>query len=482
MKYFMKHILLSLQTSVILFFLVFFCSNPIISQEQQPKFQTERPVIINPIPPPGTKTPYESPVKTESPPPPGYKPVFINYVGRHGARFLTSKKDIVYIQRILSIAKEQSELTSKGYQLQVMLHHFLKIENGNYGDITILGEKEQEGIGRRMYKRYPGVFKGNGIKTVITQKKRTQQSEHAFLKGLESYPHEKIHEIAPPDSLNDELRFYDISDAYRRYKKGKILKQKMDSLYNDPRMKTVLNRLGTKFFKSDFLNKLDNDEFSITDSKGHKVNYNLVHFVDDLYGIYSIQYSVQQEIKNAEFPLGVDFTTFLKPVDLQWLTFTDGAEDFLEKGPANDTLGIQIRIAAPLLVDFIKSTDYYIQHPDLIDAKLRFAHAETISPFATLLGIREASIPSSSIFIYNKYWKPSKIIPLSANIQWILYSNQDNYLVKVLLNEREVQLPVETNNYPYYDWKEFKEYYIHKLNKLHAGLDENMHQYLLHLR
>jgi multiple inositol-polyphosphate phosphatase / 2,3-bisphosphoglycerate 3-phosphatase len=431
----------------------------------------------------GTKTPYKVTQTKVTPPPKGYKAVFVNYVGRHGARFLTDSKDISGIQKILSLAEKEGELTHKGIELKIMTQRFEEIENGKYGDITSSGKQEQEGIGKRIYENYKDVFKGNGFKVTTTQKVRTQQSARAFLKGLNNYSTNKINESILPDSLDDNLRFYDISPAYKKYKKGDEMRIHADSLINNPRTNKANQHLGEEFFKGDFQKRLMQKGISITYSKRKTTVYNISNFVDNLYSLYAIQFSIQKEIQEKGWTTNsVDFGSFFAPKDLGWLAFIDGAEDFLEKGPAEDTLGIQIRDAAPLLVNFIKSTDTYINHASSIDADLRFAHAETISPFATLLGIRIASDPSPSIFQYDKHWQAAKVIPLSANVQWILFRKQNHYLIKVLLNEKEAKLPIATDIYPFYDWNKVKEYYIKKLASIHVSLDENMHKYLLNLK
>jgi len=120
-------------------------------------------------------------------------------------------------------------------------------------------------------------------------------------------------------------------------------------------------------------------------------------------------------------------------------------------------------VAAPLLTDFITTTSDVVNHLKPADAILRFTHAEAISPFASLLGIPQASVPAVSIYQYNQHWSADSIIPLSANIQWIVYSNGSEYLLKVLLNEKETRLPVPTLQYPYYKWEEVRDYYLEKL-------------------
>ncbi|KES15598.1 hypothetical protein GASC598I20_005130, partial [Gilliamella apicola SCGC AB-598-I20] len=90
-------------------------------------------------------------------------------------------------------------------------------------------------------------------------------------------------------------------------------------------------------------------------------------------------------------------------------------------------------------------------------------------PLATLLELEGAYTAVNSVEDYPSVWQAEKIIPMGANIQWIFYqSNQSNQpiLIKVMLNEREVHLPLPTNNFPYYRWDEVKQYYKNKLHQL----------------
>jgi hypothetical protein len=42
-------------------------------------------------------------------------------------------------------------------------------------------------------------------------------------------------------------------------------------------------------------------------------------------------------------------------------------------------------------------------------------------------------------------------------------------LVKALLNEREARLPIQTTQWPYYSWKELRQYYLDKIQRFEAG-------------
>jgi len=420
----------------------------------------------------GTKTPYPGPSGGYTSPPAGFRPVFINYVGRHGARFMTKAGPDLEALRLLEAAEGSQGLTKVGLRVRRMVRRLCEIEKGQYENITLLGAEEQQSIGQRMLSRYPAVFTGKGLDVVVTYKVRTQQSADAFLKAFAGYKGQRrFSKLA--DSLDAVLRFYDLSPAYQRYKKNEGLKKALDSLDRDRRTgeaaATVCERVFTPGFRAG-LKPADE-----------------LRFVGNLYDLYSVQFSLVRETRDS-VDLGIAFGA----PQLAWEDFVSGAQDFLEKGPGRDPLGIQVRVAAPLLVDFVKRMDEVVRRGAAAtggvnavggsDAVLRFTHAEAISPFATLLGISEASVPASDIYDYSKHWRVGEIIPLSANVQWIVYSNGKEYLIKVLLNEREVKLPFGGGVGTFYRWVELRKYCMERLKAVGADPEGSMLEYLKRLQ
>ena len=450
----------------------------------------------------GTKTPYPAPKGGYTSPPAGFQPVFINYVGRHGARFMTKAGPDLEALRLLEAAEGRQGLTKVGLRVRRMVRRLCEIEKGQYENITLLGAEEQQAIGQRMLSRYPAVFTGKGLDVVVTYKVRTQQSADAFLKAFAGYKGQRrFSKLA--DSLDAVLRFYDLSPAYQRYKKSEGLKAAFDSLDRDRRTgetaAAVCERVFTPGFRS-----------------GLKLAEEL-RFAGNLYDLYSVQFSLVRETKDS-IDLGIAFGA----PELAWEDFVSGAQDFLEKGPGRDPLGVQVRVAAPLLVDFVRRMDEVVRRGAAAaggseaaqakggrdeatrvsgdaggsDAVLRFTHAEAISPFATLLGISEASVPALDIYDYSKHWRAGDIIPLSANVQWIVYSNGKEYLIKVLLNEREVSLPLRGvgaggvgasegaggGGGPFYRWEELRKYCLARLRAVGADPEGNMLEYLKRLQ
>ncbi|HVX50797.1 MAG TPA: histidine-type phosphatase, partial [Chitinophagaceae bacterium] len=326
---------------------------------------------------------------------------------------------------------------------------------------TLSGADELQGIGNRMAQEYKSVFAGKGMDVYMTEKVRTQQSANAFLLAFKNYHQANIRRSIIPDSVDYMLRFYDLSPAYQDYKKSEFIKNRLDSLVNDKHTAEAVENVCKKIFRPAFAEKLLAKGVEAAGGKSKKVTATM--FAESLYDLYCTQFLSHKEAAAKGY--NIDFGSAFDESDLQWFDKLSNAEDFFEKGPATDASGIQAAIAAPLLADLLRTTDAVIQGTKHIDAVLRFTHAEAISPLATLLGIWQASVTSPSVFTFDKYWQAAGIIPMSANIQWILYYNGKDYLVKVLLNEQEAKLPLPAYAFPYYRLSDLQGWYKNVLQQ-----------------
>ncbi len=403
----------------------------------------------------GTKTLYKDNHHKNTPAPAGYRPVFIDHVGRHGARHLTKDVKTTSAYALLMQADSANALTEKGKKLKQMVIALQKVEKGSIKFISAEGRDELRGLGERMVLNYSNVFKTRtSLKVAVTKEVRTKQSADAFLKGLNS----KLKDTASASFYNDDtsLRFYDLSASYKAFEDKVDEGVMMTELDKMDHREAINSAIASRFFAKSFLKKLGD---------GQKEK-----FVDDVFGFATIVYSLKAEIQQAGYQAAdVDFASLFTCNELQNLGEMDSADENLKKGPGADNNGIQVRIAAPLLNDFISAADDYMK-TGTYNARLRFAHAETIAPFAALLQISNADKASKAAVELNKNWQSSAVIPLSANIMWVFYKKQDTkgYLVKILLNEKEARISgLETNSYPYYKWSTLRAFYMNKLNRLH---------------
>lgn len=418
----------------------------------------------------GSKTLYSPGQVKYSPPPKGYTPVFINHVGRHGSRHLTKEVETSLVNQLLAEASGLKELSPEGLKLTNMLQALQHIEKGNINSISLIGKQEQHDIAARMLKNYPEVFAHHPpcVEVAVTKKIRTQQSAEAFLSGLQ-YP--TAQPCIPGQTTKDEsLRFYDLSPAYLEYEKNGDWKKQVSFFKEVNHTDTVYHSLINKFFEPAFLSLLKPEDEE--------------KFINELLGFAEIQSSVEKERTLAGYSAsGLDFRSWFSCTEWQTLERSGTAEDFLKKGPGSNNKGIQVIIAAPLLADFIRTTDLFITTKNT-PANLRFAHAETIAPFSALMGLEGASDTTTDILHYDSLWKSEKIIPLSANIQWILYKNKNNdWLIKFLLNEKETGIKgLSTANFPFYKWMDIRKLFTDKLLNLGLHLEDNQNDFLLKVK
>ena len=101
-------------------------------------------------------------------------------------------------------------------------------------------------------------------------------------------------------------------------------------------------------------------------------------------------------------------------------------------------------------------------------ATLRYGHESMLLPLTCLLELDGFGLQTDNLeSLERKGWLNYKIFPMGANIQFVFYRKnlQDkDVLVKVLLNENEATLPINSNMEPYYKWSEVRDYYLRKLD------------------
>ena len=412
----------------------------------------------------GTKTPYTYQEVAYTNPPEGYYPFYLDYTGRHGSRYMGDPTD-KQVAEVLLMAKEAGQLTAKGDHLLDQAEQLVRLNEGNYGLLSDLGEQELEGIGRRALSLYSEVFGNSSLKVLTTDVKRTKQSAEAFLSSYVSL-YDTIAIQQELDTAQTTLRFFSYSDAYNSYRKSDYVTAVVDSIRasveNEQHTKNVIEGI----FEAGFIAKLD---AGVVLSDGS--TYNSKKLAVMMYDLYAAVFSFSEDIVKS-FHLDFDHH-FFSNAEKKWFDRAASCRSYMTLGPAFDINGIQAKVAAPLLISILKTADSVVNGKQL-DAYLKFGHAETTTPLATLMEIEGANNSAASILSFDSCWSTENIAPMAANIQLVFYKHQDAdkpVLVKVLLNEKEVRIPVETDTYPYYKWENVREYYYNKMAKLAIDID-----------
>lgn len=386
----------------------------------------------------GTETPYIYQKSRYTLPPVGYEPFFINHLGRHGARYLSSDQGINKLLDTLKRAESLGMLKEEGKRLQDKLERIAPIEEASVGLLTASGIQMEEGIASRMIHYFPQVF-GKKVIAVSTYVTRTKESMEAFLGELSKWTSSSCFEASSNGRIDPVLRFFDLNKAYLKYKeegKWRELVKTYEKRQND--MFDILKL----FFMTPYLAKLE-DPYA---------------WVADLYAVYANQFDARENVG-----LGIYFTD----EQLRYLWENENLRQYLEKGPSYVGQCLPTHIAFPLLMDFLRTSETAIREREW-SAYLRFAHAETIIPFSSMMRLlgffNQTNCMSHVATLWQDYW----VAPMAANMQWIFYAHpeEERVLVKMLYNETEVRLPIRSVCGPYYDWRAVRMFYIKQLQAL----------------
>ena len=371
--------------------------------------------------------------------PEGFTPFYINHLGRHGARYLSSSGSIDKLLEILTKAKDENNLTLLGEELLKKILQLKTYEDENYGLLSEIGKNMEFGIGKRMYENYSQIFGDNReIFARATYVKRTQQSMNEFLKTFkENIPKNNI-KMNINEKIDPILRFFDLNIEYIKFKENGEWKNLLDNFQN---RSNIYIEITNRIFKNGSV----------------LTNKDSLKFSTNLYGLYTNQYDIGKDVG-----LGKYFTD----EELKYFWANKNLSMYLEKGPSSVGQNLPMDISFALLEDFLSTSENAIKNEN-IAANLRFAHAETVVPFASLLKINFASKQTNNLDEVENIWKDYEVSPMGANIQWIFYKNKENtILVKMLYNEKEINFPIESNMKPYYKWTDIKKYYEKVINDL----------------
>lgn len=371
-------------------------------------------------------------------PPEGYEPFFINHLGRHGARYPTSDVHLKQLSQRLEQGVSRQQLTPAG---KVLLTHVRQLEtlfNGQWGELTETGRVEQQTIARRMYEHFPELFAPNNrIEAYSTEKNRCIASMEAFCQTLLQTQPRLVLRQTSGERHNDILRFFDRDTAYVEYKKSGAWKP----IYEAFRNRKIPTETADRFVNPNFV-------WTTDDKK---------KFVEALFEAATLlPCTGRPQTFLADFPSH----------EREALWQIGNLRQYLLKSAAPVGKGVPVEIATPLLENFMATSDSVLQGKKSEKAVLRFAHAETVIPFATLMQITVADRSIAEADSVGRYWQDFEISPMAANIQWIFYRRPASPdLVLFLLNERPVRLPIDPAAPPFYTWDDVRTFFQEIVNR-----------------
>ena len=375
--------------------------------------------------------------KPLTPAPKGYEPYLMNHYGRHGSRWLINEHQYTGILNTLRKASEQGKLTTAGEDVMRQVDVIYQSSIKRLGDLTTVGERQHHGIGKRMVQNFPEIFKKEGLpvdarSTVVIRCILSMVAE--------------CEEIA---AANPTAQFHNDVSQSLQYYLNQPRSQFLDGVRKSTR--SIRHELENKLLKESHPERLMGVLFN--DAQWAADSVKAANFVASLFDIAANMQS---------HDLGLDLYSYFTDEEIyaQWRVRNMGW--YIDYGASPLGGGVQPFCQANLLKDIIQVADTTKQ----TCAVLRFGHEVCVMPLACLLELDNCGYVTDDLENLDQVWRNYKIYPMACNIQLVFYrpvSGKGDILVKALLNEREATLPVKTRQFPYYKWKDLRQYYLKRL-------------------
>ena len=375
-----------------------------------------------------------------TPAPKGYEVYYLSHYGRHGARYLLEENDYAMPVKTLRQAKFAGKLTPLGDKVLAKLDSMQKTTKDRLGDLTAAGLRQHHGIGKRMAQNFPELLKTPNlpIHSVATTSIRAILSMMAECEELQA--------------ANPSARIYnDASKADMNYMNHQ---QQRGPGAGMPNMK-IMSAM--------------QKQSAMSDSLKHPERL-MEQLFNDQHWVYLNVTTGQLMSKIADIALNMqshdgdaELLELFTPQELHDLWISNNLYWYLMYSNAPQTDGKQPWNQKYLLQNIIETADT-VTKPQV---SLRFGHDTVVLPLLCMMDIDGSAVQVEDLNELENSFRSYQLIPTGCNVQLVFYRPKKNKdgekLVKVLFNERESHLPIATDTWPYYKWKDVREYYLNKL-------------------
>lgn len=378
--------------------------------------------------------------------PSDYRPFYISHYGRHGSRWLSSAKEYMNVLGPLEKAASSGSLTEKGKHLHEMVKQARSNALGIEGCLTPLGTEQHRGIAERAFANYPDVFANNAeIDSRSTLTVRCVMSMNAFCMRLkELNPHLNINFESSDRTTATLAHVYGIANpVHPEYK---------DYCKNGDYLRRAHNIVREKMGAKNFLDSLFKN--NVFDNPEEEMN-----FLFYLFYLTADQANVTPQIQMWDI---------YTPEQLYWMAIAENFRGIAKFGGHKDVEKWTLSYAVPLLDDILVRSDNAINGNGR-SADLRFGHDVVLMALVPLMCLNGyENVPDDPEEMIRK-WNLYNVTPMGANLQMVFYrpikGNKDNIIVKILLNEQEVTLPLKSYSGNFYKWIDIKQLYTNRINQ-----------------
>ena len=333
--------------------------------------------------------------------------VYVDHVGRHGARFLSKAS---YTQDMLKFLDSEGPLTAAGVKLRALCHRLDSVTAGHYGALDSIGMVEQTGIGDRMSRRGAEALRQlDSVTAIASYVPRCVMSmdicSHAV---IWNHPKTEMGQGSGP-RYNQLVRFFDTDSAYIAYDRSNEWKR-------------VWEKYDAKVSPVNAVRRLIPDGNAVSDKKLRKmarVMYKIVSGANAVFG-------------------DVDWRAFYTPQEYRRAWQSENLRHYLTYS-ANGLSLTPSRMSCSLVADIAKSLERASRPGyDGPAMTLRFGHAETLMPLLSQLAVPGCRYVTTDWNRVAEHWHDYEVVPMAANLQLLLLRSKgsDRMYVQTLHNEQ----------------------------------------------
>lgn len=356
-------------------------------------------------------------------------PVFINHIGRHGARFLSSPNASVKLARRLAAADSAGVLSPLGKEMLAVVGNIIEMSHNRWGALDSLGMAEQRGIASRMFRAFPTLFRDTKVNAISSYAPRCVMSMYEFTHQLDRLNNSI--EITTSSGRQNSLllRPFDVIESYVEWAKQKPWEAPYDMFFETTAPAAPARRLVT-------------DAQYLSNKDAAKLSWDA--------------YSVLRGLPAMGLP--VDLLHYFTLEELNSLWACENLGHYLRRTAT--TLSVEpADIAADLLQNLIDTTDAAARGENKASVELRFGHAETLMPLLSLMRMPGCYYLTNYFDTVALHWRDFDVVPMAANLQIVLFkSAKGRMYVRFDLNEIPVPINPNTPETTIIPWDEARTY------------------------
>lgn len=371
------------------------------------------------------------PIK-DTPAPGGFKPFYISHYGRHGSRSHSSDKPYVLLRDCLQTAAKEGIITPSGDSLLACAKQMIELHNGMDGRLTPRGAREHEQLAKRMYQRYPRVFKKGEVHVISSDVPRCLVSMAAFTSSLKA--------------CRKDISFtFDCGAVYQRIITKNSPHSIKDKAYADAHSALTNIPIDTTSVY---------ERFFTDTARGRQLTGKPRSFISAIFNLarFAEAYDIEEN-RYSFLPWEAVVTTYARHALQSYLSYCNSVA-------YGDEALKEVAVLADMMV---KKADQAIAGAP-VAADLIFGHDLPFMCLCSFFGLEGFGYPRLTAEEAYSSWPGAKLCTFASNLQMIFYKNRKGeVLVKFLANEQETLIPeIEPFSGPYYKWEDVKKYIENK--------------------